>query len=112
MATPPTNLAPSGPDPHEYPRARPQAQLQKTTFLLTGRIVDVCGGARARDPMVSGDGVLRRAGVLLEVVAVDEADRDPHRGAVQDAHVEVRRSSRAAAVVEIARVNPDVVGPL
>jgi hypothetical protein len=47
-APPPTNLAPSdpiyGPDPHEFPRAQPEAQLQKATFLLTGKVIDVCGG--------------------------------------------------------------------
>jgi hypothetical protein len=47
-APPPTNLAPSdpryGPDPHEFPRAQPEAQLQKATFLLTGQIIDVCEG--------------------------------------------------------------------
>ncbi|MFC4071827.1 hypothetical protein [Actinoplanes subglobosus] len=47
-APPPTNLAPSGPeygpDPHEFPRAQASAQLQKATFLLTGRVVDVCDG--------------------------------------------------------------------
>lgn len=47
-APPPTNLAPSGPqygqDPHEFPRAQPEAQQQKATFLLTGQVVDVCGG--------------------------------------------------------------------
>ncbi|MFC7530910.1 hypothetical protein [Actinoplanes sp. GCM10030250] len=46
FAPPPTNLAPSGPqygpDSHEFPRAQPEAQLQKATFLLTGRVVDVC----------------------------------------------------------------------
>ncbi|SNY69638.1 hypothetical protein [Paractinoplanes atraurantiacus] len=45
-APPPTNLAPSGPqygaDPHEFPRAQESAQLQKATFLLTGKIIDVC----------------------------------------------------------------------
>ena len=45
-APPPTNLAPSGPeygpDPHEFPRAQPGAQRQKATFLLTGKVVDVC----------------------------------------------------------------------
>jgi hypothetical protein len=45
---PPTNLAPDGPqygdDPHEFPRAQPEAQQQKATFLLTGFVVDVCGG--------------------------------------------------------------------
>ncbi|GAA4953488.1 hypothetical protein [Actinoplanes utahensis] len=48
-APPPTNLAPAGPrygpDPHEFPRAQPGAQMQKATFLLTGRVIDVCGGA-------------------------------------------------------------------
>jgi hypothetical protein len=48
FAPPPTNLAPSGPqygtDPHEFPRAQPGAQLQKATFLLTGKVIDVCGG--------------------------------------------------------------------
>ncbi|WP_406103788.1 hypothetical protein [Micromonospora globbae] len=48
-APPPTNLAPEGPeygaDPHEYPRAQPAAQRQKATFLLTGKVVDVCAGA-------------------------------------------------------------------
>ncbi|GGN51505.1 hypothetical protein FHR83_009316 [Actinoplanes campanulatus] len=47
-APPPTNLAPSdpryGPDPHEFPRAQPGAQSQKAAFLLTGRVIDVCGG--------------------------------------------------------------------
>jgi hypothetical protein len=47
-APPPTNLAPSdpiyGPDPHEFPRAQPGAQLQKATFLLTGTVIDVCDG--------------------------------------------------------------------
>jgi hypothetical protein len=46
FAPPPTNLAPSGPrygpDPHEFPRAQPGAQLQKATFLLTGKVIDVC----------------------------------------------------------------------
>jgi hypothetical protein len=48
FAPPPTNLAPSGPqygeDPHEFPRAQPSAQRQKATFLLTGKVVDVCEG--------------------------------------------------------------------
>ncbi|NMO56885.1 hypothetical protein HH310_37645 [Actinoplanes sp. TBRC 11911] len=48
FAPPPTNLAPSGPefgtDPHEFPRAQPEAQQQKATFLLTGKVVDVCSG--------------------------------------------------------------------
>ncbi|GAA0460137.1 hypothetical protein Ade02nite_14330 [Paractinoplanes deccanensis] len=47
-APPPTNLAPIGPqygeDPHEFPRAQPSAQLQKATFLLTGKVIDVCEG--------------------------------------------------------------------
>jgi hypothetical protein len=47
-APPPTNLAPSGPqyglDPHEFPRAQPGAQRQKAVFLLTGQVIDVCGG--------------------------------------------------------------------
>lgn len=47
-APPPTNLAPAGPqygaDPHEFPRAQPEAQQQKATFLLTGRVTDVCDG--------------------------------------------------------------------
>jgi hypothetical protein len=45
-APPPTNLAPAGPqygaDPHEFPRAQPEAQQQKATFLLTGTVTDVC----------------------------------------------------------------------
>jgi hypothetical protein len=48
FAPPPTNLAPVGPqygpDPHEFPRAQPSAQQQKAIFLLTGEVVDVCGG--------------------------------------------------------------------
>lgn len=48
-APPPTNLPPAGAeygdDPHEFPRAQPAAQQQKATFLLTGKIVDVCAGA-------------------------------------------------------------------
>ncbi|SCE97731.1 hypothetical protein [Micromonospora saelicesensis] len=46
-APPPTNLAPAGPeygdDPHEFPRAQAGAQKQKAVFLLTGKVVDVCG---------------------------------------------------------------------
>ncbi|TDC40662.1 hypothetical protein E1211_00710 [Micromonospora sp. 15K316] len=46
-APPTTNLAPAGPeygdDPHEFPRAQPGAQKQKATFLLTGKVIDVCG---------------------------------------------------------------------
>jgi len=45
---PATNLAPGGAqygtDPHRFPRAQPAAQQQKATFLLTGQVVDVCGG--------------------------------------------------------------------
>jgi hypothetical protein len=48
-APPPTNLAPVGPqygaDPHSFPRSQPEAQQQKAVFLLTGQVVDVCGGA-------------------------------------------------------------------
>ncbi|XVV09907.1 hypothetical protein ACQP2X_34370 [Actinoplanes sp. CA-131856] len=48
-APPPTNLAPSGPefglDSHEFPRAQESAQLQKATFLLTGKVIDVCHGS-------------------------------------------------------------------
>ncbi|MFF5295883.1 hypothetical protein [Paractinoplanes globisporus] len=54
FAPPPTNLAPAGPqygtDPHEFPRAQPSAQLQKATFLLTGRVIDVCAGAPCPHP--------------------------------------------------------------
>lgn len=45
-APPPTNLAPAGPeygdDPHEFPRAQPEAQKQKAVFLRTGKVIDVC----------------------------------------------------------------------
>ncbi|NUR25233.1 MAG: hypothetical protein HOV83_05190, partial [Catenulispora sp.] len=48
-APPPVNLAPSGPqfgqDPHSFPRSQPAAQQQKAVFLLTGQVIDVCGGA-------------------------------------------------------------------
>ncbi|WP_328469153.1 hypothetical protein OHA21_01065 [Actinoplanes sp. NBC_00393] len=47
LAPPPTNLAAGpefGPDPHEFPRAQASAQLQKATFLLTGKVIDVCEG--------------------------------------------------------------------
>ena len=49
FASPPTNLAPADPniygqDPHEFPRAQPEAQQQKAIFLLSGLIVDVCNG--------------------------------------------------------------------
>jgi len=54
FSPPPTNLAPSGPqygaDPHEFPRAQPEAQQQKATFLLTGFVTDVCGGAPCPSP--------------------------------------------------------------
>ncbi len=39
--TPPT----AGMDPHEVPRAQPSARLQDAAFLLTGEVIDVCGGA-------------------------------------------------------------------
>ena len=40
------NVAPrEGKDPHGAPRASPVAQDQKSQFLLTGNVVDVCGGA-------------------------------------------------------------------
>ncbi|MFI7623270.1 hypothetical protein [Micromonospora echinofusca] len=46
-APPPTNLAPAGPeygdDSHEFPRAQAAAQRQKAVFLLTGKVIDVCG---------------------------------------------------------------------
>ena len=34
----------SGNDPHEDVRSTPAARTQKSTFLSTGKIVDVCGG--------------------------------------------------------------------
>ena len=40
------NVAPrEGNDPHGAPRASPVARDQKSQFLLTGNVVDVCGGA-------------------------------------------------------------------
>ncbi|MEV6302609.1 hypothetical protein AB0M02_24570 [Actinoplanes sp. NPDC051861] len=49
FSPPPTNLAPAGPeygpDSHEFPRAQPGAQQQKATFLLTGKVIDVCEDA-------------------------------------------------------------------
>jgi hypothetical protein len=46
--TPPAPLAPIPPsvgtDPHEHPRATPAAREQKSTFLRTGEVVDVCAG--------------------------------------------------------------------
>ena len=40
------NMAPrEGNDPHGAPRASPVARDQKSQFLLTGNVVDVCGGA-------------------------------------------------------------------
>ena len=40
------NVAPrEGHDPHGAPRASPVARDQKSQFLLTGNVVDVCGGA-------------------------------------------------------------------
>jgi hypothetical protein len=45
-APPDTNTAPSqGDDPHGMPRAQPAARTQKATFLRTGNVIDVCGGA-------------------------------------------------------------------
>jgi hypothetical protein len=52
-ATPPTtNTAPStGADPHEDPRADPDARQQKSDFLQTGgAVVDVCAGAPCTAP--------------------------------------------------------------
>ena len=34
-----------GKDPHGAPRHTPAAREQKSQFLLTGNVVDVCGGA-------------------------------------------------------------------
>ena len=49
LAPPPTNLAPESPqygaDPHSFPRSQPEAQQQKSVFLLTGEVIDPCGGA-------------------------------------------------------------------
>ena len=40
------NVAPrEGHDPHSAPRSSPVARDQKSQFLLTGNVVDVCGGA-------------------------------------------------------------------
>jgi len=46
-APPLTNTQPTeGRDPHEDPRADPQARVQKSEFLRTdGTVVDVCNGA-------------------------------------------------------------------
>jgi hypothetical protein len=46
-APPTTNLAPrEGDDPHEDPRADPDARVQKSAFLRTdGAVIDVCNGA-------------------------------------------------------------------
>ncbi|NUP78352.1 MAG: hypothetical protein HOV96_12495 [Nonomuraea sp.] len=44
-APPLTNTPPTqGADPHEFPRRTPAAQLQKSVFLRTGLVVDVCDG--------------------------------------------------------------------
>ncbi|RFU85264.1 hypothetical protein DY218_18395 [Streptomyces triticagri] len=48
--TPPLSNTPPGEpghgaDPHEDPRNMPSARQQKATFLTTGRVIDVCGGA-------------------------------------------------------------------
>lgn len=47
-----TNTPPAqGEDPHEDPRRTPAAQLQKSVFLKTGVVIDVCGRAPcAADP--------------------------------------------------------------
>ncbi len=47
VGPPPLTNTPNraGIDPHESPRATVAARAQKSTFLLTGQIVDVCGGA-------------------------------------------------------------------
>lgn len=49
---PATNTPPTqGEDPHEDPRGTPAAQLQKSIFLKTGLVVDVCSGQPCRtDP--------------------------------------------------------------
>ncbi|NUT44091.1 MAG: hypothetical protein HOV86_29255, partial [Thermoactinospora sp.] len=45
-APPLTNTPPTqGTDPHEDPRRTPAAQLQKSVFLKTGIVADVCGSA-------------------------------------------------------------------
>ncbi len=44
--TPFANTPPrEGKDPHGAPRNTPAARDQKSQFLLTGNVVDVCGGA-------------------------------------------------------------------
>ena len=45
-ATPPNgNIPPDeGNDPHGHPRSEPAAGWQEAQFLLTGWMVDVCGG--------------------------------------------------------------------
>ena len=44
--TPLQNTPPrEGKDPHSAPRSTPAARQQKAQFLLTGNVVDVCGGA-------------------------------------------------------------------
>ena len=37
-----------GKDPHSAPRSTPAARQQKARFLLTGDVVDVCGGQPCR----------------------------------------------------------------
>ncbi|WP_335939471.1 hypothetical protein [Streptomyces sp. PTD5-9] len=48
-APPTANIPPTGPeygrDPHADPRNSSAARQQKATFLTTGRVIDVCGGA-------------------------------------------------------------------
>lgn len=56
-AAPTANVPPSGAqyghDPHEDPRNAPAAREQKSEFLKTGRVVDVCDGAPCQEPPVS-----------------------------------------------------------
>jgi hypothetical protein len=58
-ATPPNgNIPPSnGSDPHGYPRDEPAAGWQEAQFLMTGWMVDVCGGGpylTRRNPVNNG----------------------------------------------------------
>jgi hypothetical protein len=48
-----TDTAPSGPhDSHEDPRASPDAQRQKASFLFDGQLIDVCNAAACKAPPV------------------------------------------------------------
>jgi anti-sigma factor RsiW len=51
-ATPPDANLPdrAGTDPHEYPRRDPAAADQVSRFLLTGDLIDVCGGGPCTIP--------------------------------------------------------------